>query len=99
MSPELLEPRSASAFSLLSALANQKRLMIMAHLFDKEISVNNLAILVKLSQSALSQHLSRLRKADLVHSRREGQTIYYSAQNNHKRQITETICKAFVAGQ
>ena len=62
---------------LLSALANQKRLMIMSYLFQGELSVNALAHKVGLSQSALSQHLAKLRTVGIVSTRRDGQTIFY----------------------
>ena len=63
----------------LSALANAKRLQIMYILsVDGETSVGSLASQIALSQSALSQHLAKLRQAKLVSTRREAQTIYYS---------------------
>ncbi len=98
MTPDELEPMSASAARLLAALANQKRLMIMSYLFQGELSVSALAERVSLSQSALSQHLAKLRNLDIVGTRREGQTIYYSAKSERTRIIVEAIGKAFVAG-
>ena len=51
MTPEELEPVSPLAARLLSALANQKRLLVMAHLFQGEMSVNTLAQKVNLSRA------------------------------------------------
>ena len=68
MTPEELEPVSALAARLLSALANQKRLLIMSYLFQGELSVNTLAQKVNLSQSALSQHLAKLRAVGIGQS-------------------------------
>lgn len=66
----------------LSALANAKRLQIMYILsVEGETSVGSLASQIGLSQSALSQHLARLREAKLVSTRREAQTIYYSCSH------------------
>ncbi len=66
------------ASALLKALSNEKRLLIVCSLYEGEKSVGELEDIVDLSQSALSQHLARLRKDGLVKTRREAQTIYYS---------------------
>lgn len=66
---------------ILSAMSNSKRLEILTCLSEGESSVNALAERVGLSQSALSQHLAKLRRARLVSSRRESQTIYYSVDS------------------
>lgn len=65
---------------LLSVLGNERRLLIMCYLLGDEISVGEIARKVNLSQSALSQHLAKLRALDLVQTRRDGQTIYYSSK-------------------
>jgi ArsR family transcriptional regulator, virulence genes transcriptional regulator len=96
MSPEELLPVSQTAVGLLSALANQKRLMIVSHLFQGELSVNTLAQRVKLSQSALSQHLAKLRAAGIVSTRREGQTIFYKSVSSDAREIVEALCRVYV---
>ena len=67
----------AQAEQLLKILANKNRLMILCSLQDKEMSVSQLNEAVPLAQSALSQHLAALRKANVVATRRESQTIYY----------------------
>ena len=66
------------AARFLKQLANASRLAILCELVEGERSVGELAAVVGLSQSALSQHLARLRGAGLVATRREAQTIYYS---------------------
>ena len=63
---------------LLAAMANSKRLMILSILAVGEASVGELAQAVNLGQSAISQHLQRLRMHGFVGTRREAQTIYYS---------------------
>lgn len=65
------------AATLLRALANPTRLMLLCSLVEGEHSVGELNERVPLSQSALSQHLARLREEKLVATRRESQTIYY----------------------
>lgn len=73
-----LKSNSENAARFLKAFANEQRLMIMCHLREGENSVTELQQQLDLSQSALSQHLARLRKDGLVATRREAQTIYYS---------------------
>lgn len=73
-----LAPRAAEAENFLKALANRNRLMILCELHKGERSVTALQREIGLSQSALSQHLARLREDSLVATRRESQTIFYS---------------------
>jgi len=78
---ERLKTNSVKASRFLKALANEQRLIILCHLARGEFSVSALQDNLELSQSALSQHLARLRKDNLVHTRRDAQTIYYSLQD------------------
>ncbi|WP_231295793.1 metalloregulator ArsR/SmtB family transcription factor [Colwellia sp. PAMC 21821] len=76
-----MRDNAAQAADLLKAMSNQNRLLILCHLGEKEMSVNELNNFVDLSQSSLSQHLARLRQDNLVKTRRESQTIFYSIAN------------------
>ncbi len=67
---------------LFRALGNIKRLEILFFLLGKELNVGELEKLVGISQSALSQHLAILRAENIVKTRREAQTIYYSIRND-----------------
>ena len=67
--------------ALLTMLGNGKRLAIMSHLLDGEMTVGTIAEKVSLSQSALSQHLAKLRSMELVETRRDRQMIYYSCKS------------------
>ena len=78
LAPELMQAHAADAARLLKALANEQRLHILCNLLDGPLSVGELNQRLKLSQSALSQHLALLREKELVDTRREAQTIYYS---------------------
>ena len=97
MTPEELLPVSQPAVRLLSALANQKRLMIMSYLFQGELSVNALAHKVGLSQSALSQHLAKLRTVGIVSTRRDGQTIFYKSVSDDAKTVVEALFKVYAA--
>jgi DNA-binding transcriptional ArsR family regulator len=73
-----LEEKATEVACTLRSLANEKRLLILCHLAKEgEISVTPLAGMVGLSQSALSQHLARLREEGVVATRRESQTLHY----------------------
>ncbi|SFB59171.1 DNA-binding transcriptional regulator, ArsR family [Rhizobium sp. NFR07] len=70
-----------TAADFLSVLANGNRLQIFRRLTDREWDVGSLAKELNLSQSALSQHLKRMRELKLVETRREAQTIFYYCQS------------------
>ncbi|MCV0397391.1 MAG: metalloregulator ArsR/SmtB family transcription factor [Rhizobiaceae bacterium] len=82
---------------ILSLLGNKKRFQIMCHLLDGELSVGVIAEKVELSQSALSQHLAKLRSLRLVETRRDRQTIYYSCASQEVRQLLE-CCETIFFG-
>lgn len=69
---------AGAAAALLKALAHEARLSVLCRLVDGQASVGELQPVVGLSMSALSQHLAVLRQMNLVTTRREAQTIYYS---------------------
>lgn len=85
----------AQAEQLLKILANKNRLMILCSLQDKEMSVSQLNEAVPLAQSALSQHLAALRKANVVDTRRESQTIYYRVIDDNAVQLLSTLYSLF----
>lgn len=69
--------QAEGAASLMKTLANAHRLMILCRLHEGEASVGEIEETVPLAQSALSQHLARLRREGLVTTRRQAQTIHY----------------------
>lgn len=87
-----MEAGAAEAEQLLSLLANRHRLMVMCHLINQDRTVSELLELGNLSQSALSQHLSKLREARLVSTRRDGQKIHYSIASREAQALIETLC-------
>ena len=72
-----LRTKAGAAAGFLKQLANDRRLLIMCELHGRERSVGAIAETLGLSQSALSQHLAKLRQGGLVATRRESQTIHY----------------------
>lgn len=86
-----LEPRADEAAVLLAAMSNPKRLLILCHLLDQELSVGELSSLVDLAQSPLSQHLSKLRALRLVTTRRHGQMILYRLASEEVGKVLTTL--------
>lgn len=75
------------AEGMLKLLANEHRLLVLCQLVDGERSVGELAQNIDLTQSALSQHLARLRAEGLVQTRRERRSIYYSLKGEAIQRI------------
>ena len=90
VSKKLLDNADAAA-EFLTLISNEKRLAILALLLRGEMTVGTIADKVSLSQSALSQHLAKLRSLDLVETRRERQMIYYSCNSDAVRQVLRTL--------
>ncbi|AVP95888.1 transcriptional regulator [Ahniella affigens] len=73
-----LNARAEQAADLLRAMSNPQRLRVLCLLAEGERSVGQINADIDLSQSALSQHLAKLRDEGLVDTRKEAQTVYYS---------------------
>ncbi len=83
------------ASALLKALAHRHRLVIICQLIEKERSVGELAELLAVRDSTVSQHLALLRKDGLVATRRDGQTIWYSIGSPQAREIVRTLYREY----
>ena len=86
-----LQGKALEASRFLKAMSNKHRLMILCNLIAGEHSVGELERIVGLSQSALSQHLARLRKEELVKTRREAQTIFYSLNDDSITEVLQVL--------
>ena len=69
--------------TMLKAVANGQRFSIIKELIKGEKNVGELESCSTLSQSALSQHLARLRRDKIVETRRQAQSIYYYVSNQN----------------
>ena len=88
--------KAAEAAALIKALSNEHRLLVLCHLVsDEELTVGELVERVGLSQSALSQHLARLRSEGLVRFRREAQTLHYSVADPRAGQVLTLLRDLF----
>jgi DNA-binding transcriptional ArsR family regulator len=86
---------AGEAARFLRAIGNESRLMVLCTLAEGECSVSGLLERVPLSQSALSQHLSVLRREGLVDTRREAQTIHYRLADTRVRQLMPVLYELF----
>ncbi len=90
-----LQSHAEQAAELLQALSNSHRLMILCALSEGELKVSELNDRLALSQSALSQHLALLRKQNLVQTRRQAQTIFYSVAPGPAMDIVKLLHNHF----
>jgi len=88
---DAMQAQASKASALLSAMCNEKRLMLLCRLVQGERSVNELAESLNAPQSTISQHLALLRREGLVQARRNGQTQFYSLAGDDARAILETL--------
>jgi ArsR family transcriptional regulator len=87
---EQFEARAGEVARMLKTLASRPRLMVLCQLVEHgEMRVGDLADAVGLSQSALSQHLARMREEGLIGFRREGQVVFNS--------LADPRCEALLA--
>ncbi|MDA9100850.1 MAG: ArsR/SmtB family transcription factor [Rhodobacterales bacterium] len=92
-----LEPKITDAAKLMKMLSQPVRLRLLCILLEGEQSVLSLAASAKLSQPAMSHHLKKLRDAELVETRRDGQTIYYFLKGTEVAQVLEVLHRLYCA--
>jgi len=95
--PKKMANAAQQASDLMKTLGHKDRLMVLCHLTSGEKSVGELAALLQIPQSPLSQHLARMRKEALVTTRREAQTIYYSIASNEAAKFIEVMHDLYCA--
>lgn len=87
------------AADFLAALASPWRLLIISHLATGgEMQVNAIREKLMISQSSLSQHLSKLRALGLVETRRDSQMIYYSCKSDAARELLSILERMYGEG-
>ena len=95
MELESMQANAERASAALKLLANPARLMLLCALITREHTVGELEELTGLSQSALSQHLARLRGEEIVSTRRDAQRIIYSLSDERISAVLETVHTAY----
>lgn len=84
------------AAGVLKAMANEHRLLVLCHLSASgELSVGQLVDRIGLSQSALSQHLAKLREEKLVATRKQAQTVFYRLCDPRAEQLLRLLHPLF----
>lgn len=86
-----MQKHAEDAALLMKQLSSPVRLMILCALDNAELSVNELNDKVALSQSALSQHLAKLRSSGLVSTRKDKQSVYYRLAGTEVSQIITVL--------
>ncbi|HIE77985.1 MAG TPA: ArsR family transcriptional regulator [Candidatus Thioglobus sp.] len=84
---------NSSAF--LKLLSNPTRLLILCNLIESERCVGDLEKDLNISQSALSQHLSKMRDKGIVKSEKQGQHVFYSISDSNVVDIINVLYKLF----
>ena len=94
-----MQERAEEAAQLLKTLANAQRLRVLCLLVGREMTVGQINDeLSDLSQSALSQHLAKLRDEGMVSTRRESQTIWYRLVEGPAQGVISTLYGIYCAG-
>ena len=94
--PRALQAKAGQVADLLGALANDRRLLILCKLIETgEATVGALADDVGLSQSALSQHLARMREEGIVTFRRDAQTLWYRIADPRVETLLATLHRLY----
>jgi DNA-binding transcriptional ArsR family regulator len=91
-----LERKASEAARLMKLLGNENRLAILCRLaLARELSVNDLAAAVGISQSALSQHLAKMREEGLLATRRAAQTVYYRIADPNAERLLSLLKRIY----
>lgn len=97
MDVDTMVQNADSAAALLKSIAHPARLLVLCQLVEGESSVGDLQPMTGLSMSALSQHLAVLRDMELVDTRREAQTVYYSLTDSPAVAVLNALYSEYCA--
>ena len=90
------EANAREVAGMLRALGNERRLMILCKLVEAgEMTVGALVDAVGLGQSALSQHLAKMRDENIVTFRRDSQTLWYRIKDPRIQQLMAELHRLF----
>lgn len=92
-----LNESAERASTFLKSLGNAQRLRILCLIMEQERPVGELAEQIGLTQSAVSQHLARMRQEGLIKSRRAGQTIFYELADKNVARMIKLLESMFCA--
>jgi ArsR family transcriptional regulator, virulence genes transcriptional regulator len=92
---DLMQQSAHQAADLLKALANRHRLLLLCFLADGEKSVGQLAQVLGLRPSTMSQHIALLRRDRIIVGRRDGQTIWYRLAEGPAAGVMQALHDAY----
>jgi ArsR family transcriptional regulator len=93
MNAEQIAPKNVNeAVKGLKALAHPARLTILCFLQDREATVNEIVDLTKMSQSAVSQHLAKMKAFGVLKDRRDGNRVFYSLTDDSFANLVNALC-------
>ncbi len=95
MNIEAVKTKAGEAADFLKSVANDRRLVVLCELAKGERTVSELEAVAGLSQSALSQHLARLRQAGLVKTRRQARAVHYSLAGSGTKRLIDVLHDIF----
>jgi DNA-binding transcriptional ArsR family regulator len=90
-----LQANARAASALLTAMANENRLLLLCRMSAEELTVTELVAETDLTQSAVSQHLALLRRGGIVSSHRRGKAVFYRIASSQAKAILETLYAQF----
>ena len=90
-----MQESAQRASDMMKLLGHPHRLMILCQLKMGEQSVGELSRMIGIAQSPLSQHLARMRYENVVESRRDAQTVYYSLKEGEASELIGAMYEIF----
>ncbi|MGF1755332.1 metalloregulator ArsR/SmtB family transcription factor [Vibrio makurazakiensis] len=95
--PNTMQEAVGEAANLLKIMAHQERLMVLCQLTNGEVGVGELFKHSSLTQSAFSQHLTVLRKHEIIHARKASQQVFYSLSDKNAEKLIGCLHSIFCA--
>jgi len=83
LSTILDEHTAAHVAELFRSFSDTSRVRILSAIIEKEVNISTLALLVGVSESAVSHHMRGLRQMRIVRARRDGKEVFYSVDDPH----------------
>ncbi len=90
-----LHEKAGKVADFLKGLGSPHRLMVLCELAKGERSVTELMEATGLAQTSMSQHLTKLKKENIVSFRRDHRTLYYSISHEAAQDIMQVLYKHF----
>ena len=90
-----IENKVEKATNFLKLFSNKTRILVLCNLVNGRKTVNELALLINVKQSALSQHLAKMLVDQILSTQRSGKYIYYKIQDSSVKNIIQILYERF----